>query len=62
MLCQPFGMCAGYAPFLQDRERGVVWEETIIFLQDDAKMVSSVCAQLVACTAVQLALFACSPP
>lgn len=24
---------------LQDRERGVVWEETIIFLQDDAKMV-----------------------
>lgn len=24
----------------QDRERGVVWEETIIFLQDDVKMVS----------------------
>lgn len=23
----------------QDRERGVVWEETIIFLQDDVKMV-----------------------
>jgi hypothetical protein len=26
---------------VQDRERGVVWEETIIFLQDDAKMVSA---------------------
>lgn len=25
---------------LQDRERGVVWEETIIFLQHDVKMVS----------------------
>jgi len=24
---------------MQDRERGVVWEETIIFLQDDCKMV-----------------------
>lgn len=23
----------------QDRERGVVWEETIIFLEDDVKMV-----------------------
>lgn len=27
--------------YVQDRERGVVWEETIIFLQDDAKMVST---------------------
>lgn len=26
---------------LQDRERGVVWEETIIFLHDDAKMVGT---------------------
>eukprot|EP00775_Hariotina_reticulata_P007858 gene7858-8054_t len=25
--------------YMQDRERGVVWEETIIFLQDDVKMV-----------------------
>ncbi|KAL6759568.1 HUA enhancer 2 [Haematococcus lacustris] len=25
--------------YMQDRERGVVWEETIIFLPDDAKMV-----------------------
>lgn len=25
--------------YMQDRERGVVWEETIIFLEDDCKMV-----------------------
>ena len=26
--------------YMKDRERGVVWEETIIFLEDEAKMVS----------------------
>lgn len=25
--------------YMQDRERGVVWEETIIFLNDECKMV-----------------------
>jgi replicative superfamily II helicase len=25
--------------YMKDRERGVVWEETIIFLEDDTKMV-----------------------
>jgi hypothetical protein len=40
----------------QDRERGVVWEETIIFLQDDVKMVRlrvcvcvCVCVRICAC-------------
>jgi superfamily II RNA helicase len=31
---------------LQDRERGVVWEETIIFLHDDAKMVGTLRAHV----------------
>ena len=25
--------------YMKDRERGVVWEETIIFLEDETKMV-----------------------
>jgi ATP-dependent RNA helicase DOB1 len=25
--------------YMQDRERGVVWEETIIFMPDEARMV-----------------------
>lgn len=29
--------------YMQDRERGVVWEETIIFLPHETKMVRTVC-------------------
>ena len=31
---------------MKDRERGVVWEETIIFLEDETKMVRGACGQL----------------
>lgn len=35
--------------YMQDRERGVVWEETIIFLDDEVKMVSVLAHQHCLC-------------
>lgn len=32
--------------YMQDRERGVVWEETIIFLPPETKMVGALCCSL----------------